>query len=212
MLLAFTTTMLSNNAFAEPPNLGQLKSNLIHYHDSGEYQKEIEAVVFQATGYINQQIQQNEKLAQPKKLALVLDIDETCLSNYKNMIANDFAAFPDQINQQYLTADEPAIQPMLNLYQYALQHNISVFFITGRHPSLKEATIQNLHTAGYNNWSGLELKDTAMPTIIYKSTARSKIAEKGYTIVASIGDQYSDLIGGYAEKTFKLPNPFYFLP
>jgi hypothetical protein len=30
--------------------------------------------------------------------------------------------------------------------------------------------------------------------------------------VASMGDQQSDLTGGYAERTFKLPNPVYFLP
>jgi hypothetical protein len=30
--------------------------------------------------------------------------------------------------------------------------------------------------------------------------------------VANFGDQYSDLKGGYADRTFKLPNPNYFLP
>jgi acid phosphatase len=28
-------------------------------------------------------------------------------------------------------------------------------------------------------------------------------------IIANMGDQASDLAGGHAEKTFKLPNPFY---
>jgi hypothetical protein len=28
-------------------------------------------------------------------------------------------------------------------------------------------------------------------------------------IIANLGDQFSDLAGGYAERTFKLPNPFY---
>jgi hypothetical protein len=28
----------------------------------------------------------------------------------------------------------------------------------------------------------------------------------------SLGNQNSDLLGGYAERTFKLPNPVYFLP
>jgi hypothetical protein len=28
-------------------------------------------------------------------------------------------------------------------------------------------------------------------------------------VTANIGDQPSDLSGGYAEKTFLLPNPFY---
>ncbi len=34
----------------------------------------------------------------------------------------------------------------------------------------------------------------------------------GYTIIASLGDQKSDLAGGHAEMTFKIPNPFCFIP
>ena len=34
----------------------------------------------------------------------------------------------------------------------------------------------------------------------------------GFTIILSVGDQESDLKGGYAERTFKLPNPVYYLP
>jgi hypothetical protein len=49
-------------------------------------------------------------------------------------------------------------------------------------------------------------------TIHYKSATRAHIESLGYTIVANFGDQYSDLKGGYADKTFKLPNPNYFLP
>jgi hypothetical protein len=30
--------------------------------------------------------------------------------------------------------------------------------------------------------------------------------------VLNMGDQLSDLEGGYAERTFKLPNPFYWIP
>ena len=49
-------------------------------------------------------------------------------------------------------------------------------------------------------------------TIDYKSATRAHIESLGYDIVASFGDQYSDLIGGYADRTFKLPNPNYYLP
>jgi hypothetical protein len=38
------------------------------------------------------------------------------------------------------------------------------------------------------------------------------IEAQGYRIVASVGDQYSDLAGGHEAVAFKLPNPFYFLP
>jgi predicted secreted acid phosphatase len=49
-------------------------------------------------------------------------------------------------------------------------------------------------------------------TIHYKSATRAHIESLGYDIVANFGDQYSDLKGGYADRTFKLPNPTYFLP
>ena len=49
-------------------------------------------------------------------------------------------------------------------------------------------------------------------TIHYKSATRAHIESLGYDIVANFGDQYSDLEGGYADRTFKLPNPNYFLP
>jgi predicted secreted acid phosphatase len=49
-------------------------------------------------------------------------------------------------------------------------------------------------------------------TIHYKSATRAHLQSLGYDIVANFGDQYSDLTGGYADRTFKLPNPNYYLP
>jgi predicted secreted acid phosphatase len=49
-------------------------------------------------------------------------------------------------------------------------------------------------------------------TIHYKSATRAYLESLGYDIVANFGDQFSDLIGGHADRTFKLPNPSYFLP
>ena len=50
------------------------------------------------------------------------------------------------------------------------------------------------------------------PTIQYKSGTRAYIESKGYDIVGNFGDQFSDLENGFADKTFKMPNPNYFLP
>ena len=49
-------------------------------------------------------------------------------------------------------------------------------------------------------------------TTQYKSLTRKYIESLGYDIVANFGDQYSDLNGGYADQTFKMPNPMYYLP
>ena len=53
---------------------------------------------------------------------------------------------------------------------------------------------------------------TSCTTIHYKSATRAHIESLGYDIVANLGDQFSDLNGGSADRTFKLPNPNYFLP
>ena len=50
------------------------------------------------------------------------------------------------------------------------------------------------------------------PTIQYKSGTRAYIESQGYDIVGDFGDQFSDLEGGFANKTFKMPNPNYYLP
>jgi hypothetical protein len=46
----------------------------------------------------------------------------------------------------------------------------------------------------------------------YKTAVRAHIESLGYDIVANFGDQFSDLVGGYADHTYKMPNPNYFLP
>jgi acid phosphatase len=56
-------------------------------------------------------------------------------------------------------------------------------------------------------------KDSAGPVEDFKTAARTEIERKfNVRIIANVGDQDSDLIGGHAERTFKVPNPFYFIP
>jgi predicted secreted acid phosphatase len=220
MLIRFLTTLnlvliFSSQTYAEPPNLSLLKEKIIAYHDSGQYQHELAHVIHQAKKYIMQQALLNQHHNHKQKLALVLDIDETSLSNYPNMVKRDFALNLTQINNELLKANDPAIKPTLALYNYAQKHGITVFFVTGRNVGLRAATQLNLHKVGYKNWAGLYLRpmNYANKSIIpFKSKARADISAQGYTIIASIGDQFSDLKGGYTHKGFKLPNPYYYLP
>jgi acid phosphatase len=80
--------------------------------------------------------------------------------------------------------------------------------------NLREATDRNLRQAGYRP-AGLILEpDNARfaSAADFKAPERRKLIDQGYTVLLSMGDQQSDLDGGYTEKTFKLPNPVYFLP
>lgn len=211
----FATLLLSISVSAEPPNLSLIKNEIKTYHDSGLYHKELAEVIQQARQYIDKQVSLNQEKKIPQKLALVLDIDETSLSNYSSMIKRDFTGTHVQFHEDNMAAKTPVIKPMLALYNKAISQGIKIFFITGRNESERQATQKNLIRAGYADWSGLYLRPAKYA---YKSIApfkwhtRELITHKGYTIIASIGDQYSDLQGGYAKKAFKLPNPFYYLP
>jgi HAD superfamily, subfamily IIIB (Acid phosphatase) len=55
--------------------------------------------------------------------------------------------------------------------------------------------------------------DGVCTTIEYKSLTRKHLVDDlHYDVVANVGDQFSDLIAGYADPTVKLPNPTYYLP
>jgi predicted secreted acid phosphatase len=120
-----------------------------------------------------------------------------------------------------------AIPGALRLFHEAREAGVAVFFITGRpgkqdagnpHPMVDETdtTARNLEAAGFHGWAGLRLRngeENHMKTIDYKTQERQKIVADGYTIVLSIGDQWSDLLGDpQADVSVKLPNPFEFLP
>ena len=66
----------------------------------------------------------------------------------------------------------------------------------------------------YEGWADLFLKqpDDKSSSQVFKTARRRDIESAGFTIIVNVGDQYSDLRGGHAERVFKLPNPFYFIP
>ncbi len=163
-----------------------------------------------------------------EKLAMVLDIDETALSSYCEMKREDFGFIPAMSYAWVVSpAAAVAIPGGVRLFNRAKAAGVSVFFITGRpgipdyananHPADQtEATARNLELAGYAGWKALLLRngsENGIPTIEYKAGERQRIADQGYRIVLSVGDQWSDLLGmPQAEFSVKLPNPFYFIP
>ena len=190
-----------------------LIESLIEYHDSGAYQRDIASVGEQAMDYLTGLPESGEQRA------MVLDIDETSLSNNWPRLVDPETGYDEAAwNKAIQDASAPAIQPTLELFKAARERDIGVFFITGRHPDEKAVTELNLQRVGYEGWSEIitEPRDTSNTTLpvfpeaaAFKSAARWSLVERGYRIVLSMGDQRSDLSGGYAHKTFKLPNPFY---
>ena len=198
----------------EPPNIGLLKLALIRYHDSGKYEHDINQVMVKARAYLKKRVTANNCHNLKKKLAIIFDLDETLISNYDSMIADDFSARKDLLDARLAQVDEPPIPECLILFNYAKANNVTIFIITGRKENLRKESIKELHNAGFEGWKKLYLRgkgDDAKTAVEFKSAIRKEISAQGYDIVLNIGDQYSDLAGGYADYQGKLPNPFYYV-
>ncbi len=206
--------------WSEPENIADAEKRAVAYHDSGRYERDIAAVDTEAGDWIAAQA------PHVRKPALVLDIDETSLSNWDEQRANGFGFFTDGSCDRLpkgpcgfgaweKLAQAPAIAPTLELARRAQRLGVAVFFITGRNEDVRAATAANLGKAGYANWAGLVLEPVGSwykSAADFKAPARAEIEKQGYTIVATVGDQRSDLSGGHAMRGFQLPNPFYFIP
>lgn len=205
--------LLSTTAYAE--RISQLqtpdgKESIERLMLSGSYTKSIQAKLEEAWRYIDHRLSSEEN----EKLAIVLDVDETALSYYDDMKRNTFTGNSEAAAAAYMLANGKAIEPILNLYKYAVQRKVDVFFITERPatPEIVNATTQNLRSAGFDTWTKLYLKpidNDNLSIISYKTAARREISNLGYSIILNIGDQEIDLKGGFAEANIKLPNPFY---
>jgi hypothetical protein len=215
---------------------GDYANALRSYHDSGRYQQDLETVGDQARSYLGKRVRKLRKRAArrcrrakrldlpqarrrkacrpPKPMALVLDIDETALSNYEYLALTNFTGAVAALALGVVAADSPPVTPTLDLYRFAQNKGVDVFFITGRPdniPGARQQTVLNLNRAGYSDWAGLDLNPGGLGTVEYKSGERAEIEADGYRIIANVGDQESDLQGGHADRAFKLPNPFYFI-
>ncbi|MFG6300408.1 MULTISPECIES: HAD family acid phosphatase [Streptomyces] len=156
--------------------------------DYDTWQRDCRAVMDQALPYLKERI---ADAAPGEKQAIVLDIDNTALET-------DFGfSYP-----------QPANRPVLEAARYAQEHGVALFFVTARPGIIEAPTEWNLDHAGYES-SGLYVRgfiDLFRNVAEYKTEQRAEIESKGYTIIANIGNSATDLSGGHAEKTFKLPD------
>jgi acid phosphatase len=200
------------------PTLYDTQRQITEYIDSGRYEADVARVVDGAIVWME------ERADQVTRPAIVLDIDETSLSNWRAYRLNGWARIlngpcdlergPCGIRAWQAMHLATAIVPTRRLVARARELGVAVFFVTGRPGDLQDETEANLREQGYT-WDGVILPTNygqAKSAVDFKAPARQRIVEQGYAILLTIGDQESDLAGGYAERGFKLPNPVYFLP
>ncbi|MEU0585585.1 HAD family acid phosphatase [Streptomyces sp. NPDC006132] len=183
-----TTTAQASTATAQASAAATAATSTAAAVDYATWQKDCQAVMDQALPYLKQRI----AAAKPgEKQAIVLDIDNTALET-------DFGfSYP-----------QPANKPVLEVARYAQERGVALFFVTARPDIIQSFTEYNLKQAGYQV-SGLYVRnfiDLFKNVAEYKTAQRVDVEKKGYTIIANIGNSATDLSGGHAEKTYKLPD------
>jgi predicted secreted acid phosphatase len=207
--LPFLAVLLAGGgvALADEPAAPASPEAIVEYRDSGEWSADTTRVVRRARGYIRRHLDDSSRRA-----AIVLDIDDTALSNYACLKAVGFDRSAADCGDQTL----PAIPQTRSLFRWARKQGVAVFFVTGRREEARARTAANLRAAGYRGGWTLKLRPDEQPRRWrdgWKARVRRAIVERrGFRILANLGDQWSDLDGGYAARRFKLPNPMYVIP
>jgi predicted secreted acid phosphatase len=206
-------------AGAQLPTHHYTPTQIREYRDSGKWAKQVAQVTKKARLWLQARTASRHA---PRKPALVLDIDDTSIDLYPCFEADNFGYgsggfedFPGLLTTCALKVDLPAIKPTRALFKRAKKRGVAVFFITGRPEALRAGTLQELRHAGYTGKYQLVMqpanynKPSKVP---YKSSARRAIQKRGFRILANVGDQKSDLKGGYSERTFLIRNLIYDTP
>ncbi|BAC74091.1 Secreted acid phosphatase [Streptomyces avermitilis] len=229
------------NSTHEPYNIGLLVKDIDTYYGAtldsngvyqaskdSQYAKDLARLESGAKRYIDKAAHKAKRHGD--KPAVVFDIDDTLLLSLDYEKKTNYTYNSTTWADYVAKADRPAVFGTPELVAYAKSKGVEVFYNSGLKESQRVSAVANLKKVGADinlDADHMFLKDAANPpaylsacataaawnctTVQYKSGTRKHIESLGYDIVANFGDQYSDLEGGYADKTYKLPNPTYFV-
>jgi len=163
-----------------------------------EHAPEYKALCFQAYNLASLKLKEAvNNNTDNKKLAIVLDIDETVLNNipYQAKQVLDTTGYPTCWNDW--CALEMA-EPVPGVKEFLAQANelgVAIFYISNRKTTVLDATINNLKKKGLPQAEAshvlLREKDTE------KETRRQLVLNQGYEIVLLFGDNLSDFSADY---------------
>lgn len=208
VVAAFSVLALTGCATStrEPANLSPHKREIRAYVERGDYQRDIGRVAAQASAWIEQRAARGGA-----GLTVVFDLDDTLFNNWEYLDRVDFGYVNAQWAAWIEAARAPASEPVREVYRMARRLHVDVVFLTGRPEKFRAATERNLRAIDCADYALLICKPPSQQgtSAAFKTAEREKLVYAGRTIIANIGDQESDLVGGFAERTFKVPNPVY---
>lgn len=201
-IAAFTFAGCSSNQII---NLRTAKDIVKDYYESGKYDEELTEVV-------NDAKKKFDKVEVESNSAVIFDVDETALNNYGLAKMMDFGYVYDLNKKWNEELKATAFKPVKDLYDYLLNKGFKIVFLTGRNSNEYDVTYKNLIKEGYTEFDTLitqSKEDQKLKSQEFKSKIRTELTNKGYQIVGTVGDQWTDINGPYSGIQIKLPNYLY---
>jgi hypothetical protein len=122
---------------------------------------------------------------EPPRLAINFDIDNTVIATYYD--------------------GGGAIPFMRRFARFADEQGVSLVFNTGRVRTMRAETLAQLRKAGYPV-TGLCLRRKGEQLATGKQRCRQRFVDRGFTIIANIGNRDTDFEGGNYDRAFRLPD------
>ncbi len=186
-------------------NLTTARNNVKEYYDSGKFDTELTQVIDKAK-------EKFSKIDIKSNSVVIFDVDETALNNFELAEKMGFG-YVYQMNKDWnAEATTPAFPQVKELYDFLLSKGAKIIFLTGRNFPEYEATYKNLKFAGYTVFDTLITQigdEKKLGNGEYKTAKRVELTKKGYEIIGTVGDQWSDLEGEDHGIQVKIPNYLY---
>ncbi|CAL1384321.1 unnamed protein product [Linum trigynum] len=152
------------------------------------------------------------------KDAWLFDVDDTLLSTIPYFKQHQFGgemfnatAFNEWASKRKATP----LEHTMRLYKVLKSMGVQIFLVSSRREDLRSATTDNLVDVGYHGWKSLFLRgndELNGGVAQYKANVRQQLINDGYRIWGTVGDQFNSFAGlPSAGRTFKLPNPLYYV-
>jgi len=201
ILTLFLVSCSSN----EIVNLRTAKDIVKDYYETGRFDLEMNEVINIAKEKFN-------RVDFTANSVVIFDVDETALNNYGLAKQMDFGYVYDLNKKWNNELKAPAIKQVKDLYDYLLSKNIKIIFLTGRNFEEYDVTYKNLVQEGYKSFDTLitqRADEQKLKALDFKSKKRAELTSKGYEIIGTVGDQWTDLNGEYSGIQIKVPNYLY---
>ncbi len=183
------------------------------YRASGEYIRDRKRITESAKTFLDLWMKQ---ICKPINCspAIVFDFDDTLVSWYEILDKIDFTADSTITRPAMRNCTTPPIEETIALLKHAQKNDIQVYVISGRTESMRAETEACMAQIGIASADLILVQPDQehLTAKAYKSQERAKLQKAGRTIGLSIGDQVSDVAGGFAAGSFVVPNPMYFAP